>query len=111
MEINLITATAEDFEAYVGETFTIQTDQGMAALTLDNIKRHDPSTKRDNVLTIEGVVYPPRDPFSLTFAGPLEPVLPQMIYSLDHDKIGRVEIFLSAFLKESSAILYEAVFN
>src|SRR5260370_42127232 len=32
-----------------------------------------------------------RKPFSLLFHGPLEPVLPQRIYRLDHDNLGVLE--------------------
>ncbi len=36
----------------------------------------------------------PRLQFSLVFRGPLEPVLPQAIYGLEHDALGHLDLFL-----------------
>lgn len=111
MTLNLITATAEVFDAYIGEKFITQTQEGPVTLTLDNVKRYNPANKRDNTLEIEGVTYPPREPFGLTFVGPLSPALPQMLYSLKNEKTGPLDIFLSAFAQEAAATLYESSFN
>lgn len=35
-----------------------------------------------------------RAPFSLLFRGPLEPVMPQGIYRLEHEHIGTLELFV-----------------
>ena len=49
--------------------------------------------------------------FSLVFAGPAEPALPQSMYPLDHDRLGRLEIFLVPVGMEGGLRLYEAFFN
>lgn len=52
-----------------------------------------------------------REPFSLLFRGPAEPVLPQRIYRLDNDELGTLEIFLVPVASDDEATEYEAVFN
>lgn len=51
-----------------------------------------------------------RAPFSLVFVGPGEPVLPQQIYALDHDALGRLDIFLVPIAQDESGTSYEATF-
>ncbi|HWF81789.1 MAG TPA: hypothetical protein VN695_14505 [Streptosporangiaceae bacterium] len=59
-----------------------------------------------------------RQPFTLLFHGPIEPVLPQGIYRLEHHKLGVLELFIvpvgpdeSPAPGESAAMRYEAVFG
>ena len=52
-----------------------------------------------------------RPPFSLIFRGPLQPVLPQRIYALEHERLGRLEIFIVPVGPEGGGMNYEAVFN
>jgi hypothetical protein len=52
-----------------------------------------------------------RTPFSLLFRGPQQPVLPQRIYPLEHDRLGRLEIFLVPLGPEGEGMRYEAVFT
>ncbi len=50
--------------------------------------------------------------FSLVFAGPLQPVLEQGIYPLEHPVLGRCEMFIVPVLSRDQArIHYQAVFN
>ena len=50
--------------------------------------------------------------FSLQFAGPEGPRLPQQIYRLEHDKLGAIEIFLTAVgIDPEKRLLYESVFH
>ena len=111
MAIDMIHATAESFSDYVGDTFDVHTDDGVTPLTLDNIKLHDEKTMRDNHLEIQGVVYPPRRPFSLTFIGPLNPILSESMHALKHATLGDLELFISAFRQDHDSILYESVLN
>lgn len=111
MAIDMIHATAESFSDYVGDKFNVQTDHGVTTLTLDNVKLHDEKNMRDNHLEIEGVVYPPRVPFALTFEGPREPILQSQIYKLSHEKIGELELFISGFRQDHNCMLYESCFN
>jgi hypothetical protein len=57
--------------------------------------------------------YAPRvEPFALEFAGPAEPALEQRIYSLEHETLGVIEIFLVPIgLDPAGGLRYEAVFN
>jgi hypothetical protein len=52
-----------------------------------------------------------RNAFSLLFRGPRQPVLPQRIYRLMHDRLGRLEIFLVPIGPDSEGMRYEAVFT
>src|ERR1044071_6794722 len=49
--------------------------------------------------------------FSIQFQGPENPFLPQRIYTLEHEALGRFELFLVPVGKNSSGFEYEAVFN
>ncbi len=53
-----------------------------------------------------------KEPFSLVFRGPIEPVLNQGMYSLYHEQIGTIEnIFLVPIDADGNGRYYEAVFN
>ena len=49
--------------------------------------------------------------FSLTFVNHEETILPQKLYELDHETLGRGVIFLVPVGKDENGIRYEAVFN
>ena len=54
------------------------------------------------------------DPFSLVFHGPADHVLPQHVWPLDHDELGRLEVFLVPLGPQGpdgGPMLYEAVFT
>ena len=52
-----------------------------------------------------------REPFSLLFSGPLEPFLQQHMYTLQHDELGMVEMFLVPVNQVENNYFYEAVFG
>ena len=52
-----------------------------------------------------------REPFSLLFRGPLDVVLPQRIYPLEHPDMGRFELFLVPIGPDAEGMRYEAVFS
>jgi hypothetical protein len=56
-----------------------------------------------------------RAPFSVLFHGPMEPILPQAIYRLEHDEFGSIDLFLVPVGPDPSAgpaaMRYEAVFG
>ena len=54
---------------------------------------------------------PHREPFSLTFLGPGDPVLPQRIYRLEHAELGSLEIFLVPVGRDARGTRYEAAFS
>ena len=52
-----------------------------------------------------------RQPFSLVFTGPQQPLLPQAIYRLEHPEMGELDIFLVPIGSDPEGTRYEAVFN
>jgi hypothetical protein len=54
---------------------------------------------------------PRMEQFSLLFRGPQSPRLPQQIHGMEHDKLGRFELFLTAIAGDQQGITYEAVFH
>jgi len=54
---------------------------------------------------------PRQQPFSAYFRGPYPPILPQRIYPVEHDRLGRFEIFLVPIGPDGQGMRYEAVFN
>jgi hypothetical protein len=53
----------------------------------------------------------PRESFSLVFRGPPGPALPQRLYALEEESLGKLEIFLVPIGPDASGQRYEAVFN
>lgn len=49
--------------------------------------------------------------FSILFKGPLDPFLPQRMYSIEHDAIGRFDLFMVPVGKVPDGFQYQAVFN
>jgi len=60
---------------------------------------------------IEHDLSPKMELFSLHFNGPAMPRMPQQIHTLEHDKLGRLEIFLTAIAGDAQSITYESVFH
>ena len=52
-----------------------------------------------------------RQPFSLLFRLPPGVRLPQRIYALEHDQLGRLDIFLVPVRQEAEGLVLEAIFN
>jgi hypothetical protein len=52
-----------------------------------------------------------REPFSLLFRGPKQFVLPQRIFTLEQETLGRVDIFLVPIGPDDVGQRYEAIFN
>lgn len=49
--------------------------------------------------------------FSLIFEGPLEPMLNQQIYDLEHEQLGSLSLFMVQVARNTSGMQYEVVFN
>jgi hypothetical protein len=90
--------TLETFEPHVGDVFTIADEPVSIELVLHS------------ALAL-GEWPGGRQPFSLTFRGPLEPPLAQAIYALEHAELGVLEIFVVPIGQDASGTLYEAVFT
>lgn len=50
-----------------------------------------------------------RQPYSLLFAGPLTPLLPQATYPLQNESMGELGIFLVPLGPQGQAMRYEAI--
>ncbi|HWN10694.1 MAG TPA: hypothetical protein VNO50_15755 [Pyrinomonadaceae bacterium] len=76
----------------------------------------DPEPVELELVQVKGYAGRPEDHqgmerFSLFFAGPVQPSLPQTTYSLDHDSMGTFALFLVPIQPTAEASRYEAVFN
>ena len=92
------TITRDEFAGQVNSIFSLAGDAG-AALVLELCQVSALRvTRRQEV-------------FSLLFKGPLDRLLPQQIYCLQHEKLGWLDIFLVPVQRDGEAIYYEAVFN
>lgn len=49
--------------------------------------------------------------FSLFFRGPADTFAPQGTYTLEHERMGALEIFIVPVAREAQGFLYESVFN
>ena len=49
--------------------------------------------------------------FSLTFLGPADIYMPQHTYTLEHERMGALEIFLVPTGRDERGFRYQAVFN
>lgn len=49
--------------------------------------------------------------FSVFFRGPLEYILPQGTYHMEHEKMGAIDIFIVPVSRKQDGFHYEAVFN
>ena len=52
-----------------------------------------------------------RQPFSIIFRGPSEPLLPQQIYRVEHEEQGAMDLFLVPLGPDEHGMQYEAVFT
>ena len=90
--------TLATFEPLVGEPFALEAGGHSLALVLD---------------TATGLAERPggRDPFSLVFRGPPQPLLAQAIHPLDHAALGRLELFIVPIGRDGTGVSYEAIFS
>lgn len=90
--------TLETFAGRVGESFVLQDGEHEYGLSLSECRQVGGS---------EG----DRVPFSLTFLGPVDPVLPQRIYAIRHADLGSFELFIVPVARDGNGTSYEAVFT
>jgi hypothetical protein len=91
--------TVATFEGHEGETFSVRDSAPPVAMTLATVTTWGRPFRSGA-----------RQPFTLLFHGPLEPVLPQAVYHLDHEAVGAVDLFLVPLGPDQEAMRYEAVF-
>src|SRR5688572_10222506 len=92
--------TEEEFSKHVNTKFRVAL-QPPVEFELTQVKGYAAGTEEQGGM----------ERFSVYFAGPGEPLLPQGIYSLEHEGMGAFELFLVPLKKDQAGIQYEAVFN
>jgi hypothetical protein len=98
--------TADHFRPHIGSVFRLDAGEGREiSLSLTEVRDLGPRPER--------LVKPGQRThgFFLRFAGPLEPVLPQQIWTLTHESFGSLGIFLVPLGPHDGRLVYEAVFN
>lgn len=98
MSISLESLNSKSFSDQLHTQFRLLRE-GLEPLPLEliEVKESDPSPKIEL--------------FSLQFRGPAAPRMAQHIHTLEHDKLGRMEIFLTAIAGDAEGITYESVFH
>jgi hypothetical protein len=93
--------TLDTFAGRLGEIFRLRLDDG-SSLPL----RLDAATPGGEPYALRG-----RVPFAIEFSGPVDSIVPQRIYRLDHDELGPLEIFLVPMAPDAAGARYQAVFS
>ncbi len=97
--------SVETFRPLVGEPFLAGQPTGPLELTLVEAS----STGEGPGVEVAG--RPLRAPFSLIFAGPMRPILPQHTYAIQHRVLGTLELFIVPIGPEGGQMRYQAVFG
>jgi hypothetical protein len=97
--------TLETFAPLVQTSFAVRSSAGTAGLEL-------------KLVEAQGSFLPPapgakvvQETFSLLFLGPADQWLPQGMICLEHERIGRFELFIVPLARKPAGIEYQAVFN
>lgn len=98
----LETLTLDVFSPLVGETFQVHV-QPEQTVALELVEARSLSASNNSPR--------PRPPFTLTFKGPAQFVLPQGIYRFEQQAIGAQEIFIVPIGPGQGGMLYEVIFN
>ncbi|MGE5493521.1 MAG: DUF6916 family protein [Actinomycetota bacterium] len=96
----LSTLTFANFSSHTGRAFQLRAENGECPLVLKEVR--DASRYARSGARI---------PFSLIFSGPPGVSFQQGSYTLEHEKLGELLLFLVPIGIENGAIQLEAVFN
>jgi hypothetical protein len=96
-----VSLTEAEFSKHVGSKFALSLDQQAIELELLEVKGYLPGPNDQTGM----------ERFSAFFEGPGAIYLPQAVYSLEHDQMGKFEIFLVPVSQNERGFRYEAVFN
>jgi hypothetical protein len=102
--------TNDHFAPHVGTAFRFQLDTATwVALELVEVAEQ---TARPALPAWLASAQPTRIPFSLVFRGPMAPVLPQHMYHVEHDVLGKIEdLFIVPIAATPAGLMYQAVFS
>ncbi len=101
-----MTITKSIFEGREEEVFTLQGD-GDLTVELVLTKVDSPNERILQQARDQGV----REPFSLLFHGPKQTFINQHMYTLQHNDMGLIEVFLVPVNQDEKGFYYEAVFG
>jgi len=91
--------THEDFAQRLNERFRLHTDSTSHDLRLFQVKPLGAGRPGG------------RPPFSLLFRAPQDALFPQMIYRIENDRLGALDLFLVPLGPDAHGMVYEALFN
>lgn len=91
--------TLADFSDLVHREFPVTTPAGRIIMTLTA------------ATPLPGGIPGGREPFSLTFRAPAQPLLPQSMYTFEHPSRGPLAIFIVPIGQDRDGVTYEAVFG
>lgn len=101
--------TLETFQPHAGSTFQLIIDEqpvlDLVLAEVEDLSRPNRSRRQDDRVRTS--------PFSLIFHGPLSPVANQQSFDLQHEQLGRLNIFLVPVGPDTSRekMCYQAIFN
>ncbi|MEP6491706.1 MAG: hypothetical protein ABJF01_03455 [bacterium] len=98
----LNTLSVATFEPHVGQQFRMQ----LAAASHVEVTLVEASP-----LATDGDARRQRAPFRLIFRGPASQVASQAIYSVEHDSLAPMSIFLVPIRADAAGVYYEAIFT
>lgn len=106
--MDIAALTYETAKPLEGTSFRVELADGSAvALSLEDVLPFESRQRR----TARGARQPRREPFSLYFLGPPDPVLPQATYTLRGDGVTFEQIFIVPIGRDGEGTEYEAVFT
>jgi hypothetical protein len=94
-------ASIETFAAAANQAFDVIVGEATMPFTLVEVKP----------LPLNPAPGLMRAPFSLIFRSESQVVLPQRIYPMKNDAVGRMDIFIVPIGRDPKGVLYQAVFN
>jgi uncharacterized protein DUF6916 len=93
--------TYESFGSHVNSSFSLGLGETTVELTLTE-------ATRQMVRPFPGMM---REPFSLIFRSSSQVVLPQRMYPLRHQALGKLDMFLVPIGRDMHGVVYQAVYN
>jgi hypothetical protein len=90
--------TLEDFSQHMNSKFMIGVE-GADAIGLELVEAEDIGSTLQH------------EQFSIVFRGPNDRLLPQGIYSVEHNELEKFDLFIVPIRQDQNGIYYEAIFN
>jgi hypothetical protein len=98
--------TAETFRPRIGGTFVFELEDA-GELELELVEVEEGGAEASRSAAAAGL----REPFSIVFHGPLEPLLPQGTYSVKQEDVGSFPLFIVPIGRDELGTQYQAVFG